>query len=51
MATVTLPHFHVSGTHAVVTFLMCVVLFGAAHLLAASKPESTLAQAWIGLGF
>ena len=51
MASIPLPHFHVSGAHAVVVFLFCVVMFGSLHLLAASKPESTLSRAWIGLGF
>ena len=45
------PHFHVSGTHAIVLFLEMVVLFGAAHLLAASLPDKKLAQAWLALGF
>jgi hypothetical protein len=51
MASVNLPHFHVSGMHALVTFLFAVVMFGSAHLLAAANPENRISQAWIALGF
>ena len=44
-------HFHVSGTHALVTMLEVVALFGALHLLAISLPGNKLAQAWLALGF
>lgn len=47
-----LPHFHVSGIHALVTFLYIVAVFGALHLLASSYPDSKVSKAWIGgLGF
>jgi hypothetical protein len=45
------PHFHVSGFHALITFLYVVATFGALHLLAASQPKNKLAQAWVALGF
>lgn len=52
MASVQLPHFHVSGMHALTTFLFIVVAFGSLHLLASSFPESTLSMAWTdGLNF
>ena len=47
----TLPHFHVSGIHGLITFLFIVVAFGSIHLLAASYPDSPASQAWTGLGF
>lgn len=47
----TIPHFHVSGAHALVVFLFIVAIFGALHLLAASKPDLTVSQAWLALGF
>lgn len=47
-----LPHFHVSGTHGMVTFLFIIVAFGSLHLLANSFPENNLSRAWTdGLGF
>lgn len=45
------PHFHLSGMHALVIFLIVVVAFGALHLLAASAPNNRVAQAWLNLGF
>lgn len=48
----TVPHFHVSGTHAVIVFLFVVAVFGSLHMLAVSMPNNQFAQAWIGgLGF
>lgn len=46
-----MPHVHLSGIHAVGTILVIIAAFGSLHLLAASYPSSTLAQAWLGLGF
>jgi hypothetical protein len=46
-----LPHFHISGIHALVTFLYIVAIFGALHLLAASMPDNKAAEAWLSLGF
>lgn len=51
MATASTPHFHISGTHALLMFLAMVVLFGASHLLAISMPDNKLSQAWLSLGF
>lgn len=51
MASVPLPHFHVSGLHALVVFLFVVATFGAAHLLAASYPNNIVSQGWLALGF
>lgn len=51
MASVPMPHFHVSGMHALVVFLFVVVMFGSAHLLACSHPTNTVAQGWLALGF
>ena len=45
------PHFHVSGTHGIVTALYMVVFFGSMHLLATSLPDKKLSQAWLSLGF
>jgi hypothetical protein len=45
------PVFRVGGANAFVTFLYVAVVFGALHLLATSKPNNKLAQAWISLGF
>jgi hypothetical protein len=45
------PHFHLSGMHALVVFLIVVAAFGAMHLLAASSPNNRVAQAWLSLGF
>jgi hypothetical protein len=47
----TMPHFHVSGTHATIVFLFVVAVFGSLHLLAASMPHNQVSQAWIALGF
>jgi len=44
----TLP---VTATAAILVFLVVVVMFGAAHLAALSRPDSTVAKAWIALGF
>lgn len=46
-----MPHFHISGLHGVLFFLMMVAAFGSLHLLAASAPDNRLSQAWLGLGF
>lgn len=46
-----LPHFHITGMQGVCVFLFVVALFGSAHLLAASRPDSELSKAWFGLGF
>lgn len=46
-----MPHFHISGLHATMFFLMMVVAFGSFHLLAASAPDNRVAQAWLALGF
>lgn len=47
-----LPHFHVSGIHAMITFLFILAAFGSLHLLAASYPDSPVSKAWTGgLGF
>jgi hypothetical protein len=46
-----MPHFHISGIHAVVNFLYIVAVFGALHLLAISMPSNKLSQSWLGLGF
>lgn len=45
------PTLKIGGTHALIVFLMVVVMFGAAHLAALSKPDAKLSQAWILLGF
>jgi hypothetical protein len=44
-----LPHYHVSGTHAIVTALEIIALMGALKLLALSKPDARLSQAWLAL--
>jgi hypothetical protein len=44
-------HSHIGGMTALITFLTVIALFGTLHLLAISRPESKLSQAWIGLGF
>ena len=41
----------ISGMTAFILFLYVVVIFGSAHLLAASFPDNKLAKAYIGLGF
>jgi archaellum component FlaG (FlaF/FlaG flagellin family) len=46
-----IPVFKVSGTHALMVFLIVTVLFGAAHLAALSYPDSKLSKAWVLLGF
>jgi len=46
-----IPVLKISGTVALIILLYTVVLFGTAHLLALSKPQSKLSQAWILLGF
>jgi len=46
-----MPHFHVSGIHALITFLYIIVAFGSLHVLSLSFPDSMLSQAWIGAGF
>jgi hypothetical protein len=46
-----MPHFHVSGTHALTVFLFVVVAFGSLHLAATSTPNTQLAQAWLALCF
>lgn len=46
-----MPHFHVSGIHAFVVFLVVVATFGALHLLAMSAPDNRVSQAWLSLGF
>lgn len=46
-----IPVLKISGTVALIIVLYTVVLFGTAHLLALSKPQSKLSQAWILLGF
>lgn len=45
------PHFHISGLHATIIFLMVVVMFGSAHLVAMSAPSNRVSQAWLALGF
>lgn len=45
------PHFHISGMQGVCVFLFVVALFGSAHLLAASHPDSEVSKAWTALGF
>lgn len=47
----SIPVLKVSGTVALMVFLYVVVLFGAAHLAALSRPDSRLSKAWILLGF
>jgi len=49
--TLSLPVLRVSGVFAIVVALYVIAFFGSMHLLAISKPDSKLAQAWIGLGF
>lgn len=44
-----LPHFHVSGIHALITFLYIIVAFGSLNLLARSFPNATLSQAWLAV--
>ena len=43
------PHVHVSGIQATVTFLFIVVAFGSLKLLAMAFPNATLSQAWLTL--
>lgn len=46
------PVIHISGSQALISFLMMVAIFGSIHLLAAAHPQSKFSQAWIGgLGF
>lgn len=51
MANIPVPVFRINGANAIVTFLYVAVIFGALHLLAVSKPDNKIAQAWISLGF
>jgi len=51
VANVPVPVFRINGASAIVTFLYVVVLFGALHLLAISKPTNRVAAAWLSLGF
>lgn len=44
-----MPHVHVSGIQATVTFLFIIAAFGALKLLAMSTPNATLSQAWLAL--
>lgn len=46
-----LPHFHVSGIHALIVFAYIVAAFGSLHLLACSAPDNRVAEAWLSLGF
>jgi len=46
-----MPHFHISGLHAMAVFLMVVAAFGSLHLLALSAPDARVSQAWLSLGF
>lgn len=46
-----MPHFHISGIHALTVFLFVVVAFGSLHLLASSYPNARLSQSWTALGF
>jgi hypothetical protein len=39
------------STHAVFTVAVVVAVFGTAHLLALSSPDSRLGRAYIALGF
>lgn len=51
MANIPVPVFRINGSNAIITFLYVAVIFGALHLLAVSKPNNKIAQAWIALGF
>lgn len=51
MANIPVPVFRINGSNAIITFLYVAVIFGALHLLAVSKPDNKIAQAWIALGF
>lgn len=51
MANVPVPVFRVNGTSAIVVFLYVAATFGALHLLAISKPNNRVSQAWLALGF
>ncbi len=46
-----IPTLKIGGVHAVIVFLLVVVMFGAAHLAALSFPDSKLSKSWILLGF
>lgn len=46
-----MPHFHVSGLHALTVFLFVIAAFGSAHLAAISSPHGRVSQAWLALGF
>lgn len=45
------PHVHISATHIIATTAAVVAVFGTAHLLALSSPDSRAARALIALGF
>lgn len=49
--SVPVPVFRVGGTSGLVIALYVIAFFGAMHLLAISKPDNKIAQAWISLGF
>lgn len=46
-----MPHFHISGIHALIVFLYVVAAFGSLHLLALSMPNNRVSRAWLALGF
>ena len=46
-----IPTFRVGATSALYIILVVFVMFGAAHLAAATYPESKFAKILIGLGF
>lgn len=46
-----MPHVHISGINAVITFLFVVASFGSLSLLASAYPDATASAAWRALGF
>lgn len=43
------PHVHLSGINALVTFLFIVAAFGSIKMFALSHPNNSAAQAWLAL--
>lgn len=45
------PHTHISPVHLLAGALAVVAIFGTAHLLSLTYPNSRGARAWLALGF
>ena len=51
MANVPVPVLKISFAQTLIIFLTVVIVFGALHLLAVSKPENKFFKSWLALGF